>query len=141
MPRPIAPLLLRESKRLQQAENSSRLAWSFGVATSNGWGESKIGDPLMFDAPFIDRPYVSHSYFVDDDDIIATRFPRAFGGVYRWVVEETLYVGAHVFVVVETQSPFIPTDVPKDPGYNIEHHFTFAGIGIKSIPAHLLDDD
>jgi hypothetical protein len=117
-------------------ENSGRHAVSFGGFETTGWGEIPNPDAFAFGATYIKMPAVSYGYALDDEAIIDTRFPRCWGGVMGWERDENdFYVGAHVFVVVETQSAFIAVseEEENDPNYTISHFFTFNGIALKYV--------
>ncbi len=124
----------------QHKENGARLAHSFGVYETSGWGEFESEDAIVFDAPYLERPSVSYGASLLDDDDTAkvrdTRFPRCSGIVKDWDIDKNgLYRAAWVLVVVEDQSPFVePTDPDPDPDYNIVHDFTFLGTAMKDIP-------
>jgi len=120
-------------------ENTSRLAIAQCSFSTHGWGEFKVPEVAYFTSTFIARPSVSVGTSVDGDALVATRFPRVTAGVYRWLQDvRGFYTGAWVFFVVDTQSAFINTNRP-DPGYDLIHDLTFAGIAIKALPSHLLD--
>ena len=122
-------------------ENSSRLATCQATFTTHGWGEMKLPDVAYFSGSFIDRPSVSTGFAIDGDALVPTRFPRVSAGVYKWLQDRSgFYTGAWVFIVVDTQSPFIATTVATDPGYDLIHDFTFTGVATKALPAHLLED-
>jgi hypothetical protein len=122
-------------------ENSARLATAQLSFTTHGWGEFKLPEVAYFSATFIERPSVSYGMSIDGDALIPTRFPRVTAGVYRWLQDvKGFYIGAWVFFVVDTQSPFITTTVTSDPGYDLIHDLQFTGIAAKILPAHLLDN-
>lgn len=132
----------REAWNSQIAENSARGAWAYGTAHSKGWGEIMIDEPIMFGLTFVKQPIVSYGFALDDDDqLVDGRFPRANGGVVRWVLDaDDFYVGAYVFVTVATADPLlaaqsldVATDFREDPNYDITHSFTFFAVAIKDI--------
>lgn len=138
IPEPFRALEERHARQGQIAENSIRLGWCHFKATSTGWGEFKIPECFEFDMTFIEEPNVTHGMSTNGDLLVDTRFPRAHGGVYRWKRNaKGFYQGAWLFVVVDTRSPYITTTL-DDPGYSIDHYFTFAGTAIKDLPDHLL---
>jgi hypothetical protein len=123
------------ANRRQVAENGMRLAFSWGFASTSGWGEFEIPDAVEFDCAFIDEPAVTYGYSLDGDKLVKKRFPRAWGGVSKWLQDERgFFVGAHVFVVVDTLSPAEIAGVPEaDPNYDLDHTWQFAGTGIKAL--------
>lgn len=134
-------LALDRHRRLRQSveENSTRLAQSYAVYTTTGWGEFKDPTVINFSCTFIEEPMVSHGYSLNGDLLVSTRYPRAFGFVFKWRQDNRdFYTGAWVATVVETQSYYIPTTV-LDPAYSIDHTFIFSGIAIKDLPTHLLE--
>jgi hypothetical protein len=75
-----------------------------------------------------------------DEVLIDTRFPRSWGGVFQWKQNARgFYTGAWCYTVVETASPFIAAQY-EEPGYTIQHHFQFAGLGIKDLPEYDVDE-
>lgn len=133
-------LRLEESRRMAQAENTGRLAFAYGQASTTGWGELEIPSCIDFELTFIEMPYVAYGFAVDGESLVDTRFPRCSGGVSRWRQDTNgYYVGAWVFVTVETQSPYIAT-TEVEPGYPIDHFFSFSGIALKNVSPYLLDD-
>jgi hypothetical protein len=120
----------------QVRENSARLAFSWGRASTHGWGEFQIPEPIEFDVTFTHQPDLSYGYAIEDGDkLVPKRFPRAWGGVYDWLQDEFgFYTGAHVFVVVDTLSPAEIADVPEaDPNYDLDHTWMFSGLAIKAM--------
>lgn len=136
----------RRSTVNQIGENSARQANAFATFVTTGWGEVQFPDCYEFDLTFAERPFVSYSYsviknaLVDEDEILVpTRFPRAFGGVFGWKQNtHDFYTGAWCFAVVDTQSPYILT-AEVDPFYTIQHHYTFSAMGIKDLPEYQVD--
>lgn len=128
-------------QRIQQVdENSARLAKAFAMYDSTGWGEFTVPTVFDFGLTFVEEPSVSYGYALDGDTLVDTRFPRCWGGVYKWKLDiKGFYTGAWVFFIVETQSSFIDTG-EADPNYDINHYFTFEGVAYKDLPAYLLDD-
>lgn len=138
----------------RHGENSPRLAQAWADYTTTGWGEVAFPDCFDFNLTFAERPFVSYSYKVIrhqlspdtypelvDDVLVDTRFPRCHGGVYDWQMNSRgFYIGAWMFVTIQTQDPWITTTYP-DPNYVIQHHFTFAAMGIKDLPDYQVDED
>ena len=128
--------------------------------TTTGWGEFEAPDAQYFTTTFVKRPSVAHSFSIDGDTLVDGRFPRVTAGVQKWLQDERgFYTGAWLFFVIETMGMqfqptyVLPTDsdgmvgtvsvpypIPADPNYTIIHDFTFTGIAMKAIPAHLLED-
>lgn len=124
---------------LQTQENSTRLAQSFAHFTSKGWGEFSMEGVTRFDCTFIEKPTIAHGYALEDDDLINDRFPRCWGGSYKWQRNNKgFYVGCWIFFIVETQSILIDT-FSLEPNYNITHFFSFTGLATKDVPSHLLE--
>lgn len=126
----------------QVAQNSARTAFAWGDCSSHGWGEYEIADPIMFGITFVAQPTVAHGWAMQDDDQLTEgRFPRAGGGVTRWIRDSNdFYVGAHVLVTVATADPLLAAqafdvyeEFHNDPGYDLTHTFTFTGMAIKDI--------
>lgn len=151
-----------ETRRAQihrDAENSARYATSYVSYKTTGWGEFVSADCQYFTTTFVKRPSVAHSLSLDGDTLVTGRFPRVTAGVHKWLQDrDGFYTGAWLFFVVETigmqaqRTYVLPTsetastgvvaiDVPlaADPNYELLHDFTFTGVAMKSIPAHLLE--
>lgn len=133
----------REAWVRQVDQNSVRLAIASMVVSTEGWGEKTIRKVIDFGATFIEQPTVSHGYALsddaDDDEVLVDgRWPRAMGFVRDWQSFDQggmrFYTGAYVAVIVDTIGPaqLIP-DPFDDPGYTIEHSFTFTGLALKGI--------
>ena len=131
----------RRRQQVQQVnENSARLAQAFAMYDSTGWGEFTVQAVFDFGLTFVEEPVVAYCYALDGDTLVDTRFPRAWGGVYKWKLDSKgFYTGAWVFFVVETRSSFIETSA-AEPGYEINHYFTFTGIAYKDLPTYLFDE-
>lgn len=118
-------------------ENSGRHAIAYGSFVTTGSGEIVNPDPLVFNVPFVHKPAVSYSYYIDEEDLIDTRWPRCWGGVMGWELTSTedvdLYVAATAFVIVETTSFEQVTDNLDEIIYSIEHFFTFNGVALKYV--------
>jgi len=141
-------------------ENSARYASAYVSFSTTGWGEFLAPDVQYFTTTFVKRPSVAHAISIDGDTLVDGRFPRVTAGVHKWLTnEQGFYTGAWLFFVVETvglqsQGLYVmPTDsdgligtvnmpvpIPPDPDYTIIHDFTFTGVAMKAIPAHLLED-
>jgi len=138
----------RRAEVNRHGENSPRLAQAWATFRTVGWGEKAFNNCYEFDLTFAERPFVSYGNVVItnrlqdvDEVLIDTRFPRCWGGVYQWKQNaHGFYTGAWCYTVVESASPFIATTY-EEPEYVIQHHFTFAGIGIKDLPDYRLDEE
>lgn len=124
----------------QQAENASRHALAMGTFLTTGWGEVVFSDCFDFEMTFTERPTVSYGVSLGgDNDLVATRYPRATGGVYRWKQDvHEFYTGAWCYVTIDTRSPFIATS-EAEPGYTLYHDFLFQGNAVKVLPDYLAD--
>jgi hypothetical protein len=137
----------RRSQVNQHGENTPRLAQAWATFRTTGWGEKSFEDCYEFDLTFAERPYVSYgnvilsSALTDVEEVlIDTRFPRCWGGVFYWKQNARgFYTGAWCYTVVETASPFIVAEY-EEPGYTIQHHFQFSGLGIKDLPEYDVDE-
>jgi hypothetical protein len=137
---PFVALEMRRRRVSQDQENSARLAQTFAFYTTTGWGEFKDPEVINFDCTFIHEPYIAHGYSTNGDKLVLTRYPRAWGFVFQWKQDNRgYYVGAWVATVVETQAFDIPT-TELDPGYSIDHSFTFTGIAIKDLQVELMEN-
>lgn len=146
----------REAWNDQIAQNAARTAWAWGQASSHGFGEFLIEDPIIFGLTFVYPPNVSHGFaLVDDDQLVDGRYPRAGGGVASWIQDSNdHYVGAHVFVTVGTADPIMAAQgalleakdghfdgetapafdrFREDPGYDVTHNFMFVGLSFKDV--------
>ena len=122
----------------QHSENSTRLATAHARFQTTGWGEVEFENCFIFGVTFVDQPSVSFGYSLQEGlDPVPSRFPRAFGFVSQWKLNDKgFYVGAWCAVAVDDRSSFIGTTEP-DPDYVLEHDFRFEGIAMKDVPAHL----
>lgn len=130
----------RESWLDQIAENSARQAFSWESYESTGLGVCEFEDAIDFGLTFIEKPFISYGYNVENADEL-DELPRSTGGVYKWKQDgRGFYIGAHVFVVVDLFSDSVaPTpmfaEVPV-----VTHHFTFTAVAIKDIGADAFRD-
>ena len=149
----------RRAALQQQFSNSAGYASAFVRVKTTGWGEYLLPDAYTFGTAFAERPSVAHAIAIEGDDLVKGRFPRVTAGVRKWQLDEKgMYIGAWLFVLVETlgvqdRSIFalpqaegvtigvvtIPQPLPKDPGYEIAHDFTFTGTAIKIVPTTILE--
>ena len=150
----------RRAEIAKTNENSARYASSFVTFKTHGWGEFVSPDAQRFTTTFTRQPSVSHGLALDGDTLVDGRFPRVTAGVHKWLRDsDGHYTGAWLFFVVETmgmqfQRTYslgqsdgtsvglvnVPVPIPDDPMYDLVHSFTFTGIAMKAVPAHLLED-
>lgn len=130
-----------EANDRRHLENSARLAEAYGFFDTSGWGEFAFETCHKFGLTFIEEPVIAYGYSLDGDALVDLRFPRAWGMVYKWKQDvRGYYVGAWVAIVVDTLSPATIAAVPEDdPGYDLNHTFTFTGIALKDLPTDVLD--
>lgn len=114
----------RERWREQNAENSARLAFAWGVSTTTGPGAQVHDKAIKFGLTFVEKPMFSYGFIiVSSDDFDAGYFPDSKGFVTDWEQDgRGLYVGAHVGVNVMCLA-----------GDVIEHHFEFKGTALKDV--------
>lgn len=144
---------------IRDAENAARYASSFISFKTTGWGEFLSPEAQYFTTTFVERPFVSHCFSLDGDDLIEGRYPRVTAGVHKWVLDgDGFYRGAWLFFAIETlgiqsQQTYVlpqnestsiglvsvPSPLAADPNYEIIHDFTFTGTAMKAIPAYLLE--
>lgn len=127
-------------------ENSARLAQAYVVYSTTGQGTIQFEDSFDFDLVFIEKPFVSHSFVCDADELAEelgvvdsseVPYPVSSGFVTYWQQDENdFYTGCWLGAKVS----FDVLDlIPVDAQPTLEHHFTFAGIAMKDIP--LQSDD
>ena len=125
-------------------ENSGRHCMVYGTFQTTGWGCAVFDTDVTFGVSFTETPIVSYAAAVPIDQQGQTfgdytNFPRVSGGVYRWrTTPKGLYTGAVCFACVELAAIadytlLIPPALPA--GFIMDHHFTFAGIAVKVVPA------
>lgn len=126
--------------RQQVEDNSGKFAQAYGFFTSTGAGQVVMEDVIDFGAIFIEPPTVAHGYALTDVSVqlVDGSFPKAWGGIHEWVRDkDDFYIGAYAFLVVETISPY---SYATDPGYELDHFFTFSGIALKKLPPELFEE-
>jgi len=128
-------------------QNSARMAQAYAVFRTTGQGTQQYEERLPFGLTFIDKPIVSYASGCDIDDLAELLelddsddcpLPVCAGYVTHWDRDERdFYVGCWVSVRVNFPSVDMvdPTLMPV-----VEHHFTFAGVGMKDIPPEVSDD-
>lgn len=111
----------------QLRQNTSRLAQSFNFVETAGAGGQRLPAVVHFACTFIEKPVVATGFTVESD--MGADFPLVTAGVWRWQTDKRgYYIGCWVFVRVESATDLV-----------IQHDFTFTGIAMKDLPAHLLD--
>lgn len=155
---PYGQLARIEAIRSAQRENSARLAKSHAKYRTVGFGESRAAQVFDFDIVFTGEPTISYGHWVDvsgdNPDLSAGRYPRAHGGVWQWRTQPSpsdptrmFYTGAWVYFVVDVSGlPSAgasgacgPTGPTVGPAYVVNHHLSFEGVALKSVPGHLLE--
>lgn len=125
----VSSIEARRNRIEQVRENSARHAWSYCQLNSHGIGEIQLATVVNFDCTFIEEPRIATGFQVDGDLLIDGSFPTVTAGVWKWARDaREFYTGAYVFFVVS-----------GDPGYDLQHDFTFSGIAIKDLPEHLME--
>lgn len=127
--------------RRQIEDNAGKVANAFGFFQSTGQGQVICEDVIDFGCIFLERPGVSHGYALSETspELIVGAFPKAWGGVTEWVRDKDgFYQGAYVFLCVETFS-FFPAE-SSDPGYELDHTFTFTGMALKRLSTELFEE-
>lgn len=121
------PTLLAERRadaRAIRQENSARWAISAHRIDTEAGFAARIGEPLMFEAPFVHPPYVGYSLSIKSDPDPQTGWlPDGRGGVVRWRVNSKgHYTGAYVYVSCRGLA-----------GALVQHHFLFFGTAYKDL--------
>lgn len=136
----------RREREQQTRENSARLAQAYAVFRTTGQGTQQWSERVDFGLTFIEKPVISYASSVDIDeladlmgleDTLSVPLPTCAGFVVTWDQDERdFYTGCWVAVRVAFPSlDFVdPTLMPE-----VEHHFTFAAIGMKDIPPETED--
>lgn len=149
---PYGQLARVEANKAAQRENSARLAKAHAKYRTVGAGESRAVDVFDFEVVFTAEPVVSYGHWLDisgdNPDLVTGRYPKVSGGVWQWRTQPSpsdptrmFFTGAWVYFVVDantTESAFSgPPAVP--PAYVVNHHLSFEGVAMKSVPGHLLE--
>lgn len=125
----VSSLEAHRGRIAQTAENSARQAFCYAEIATHGVGQVQHLEVVPFDCTFIEEPNVAYGFKIDGDTLVDNYFPNCSGGVWKWQQDRRgYYLGAYVFFVIS-----------GDPGYDLEHNFTFSGIAIKDLPEYLLD--
>lgn len=149
-------------------DNSARPAASYARFTTTGQGTIEHPDRIKFDLTFIEEPVMAYGNFVDIDkmhELQVTRnpiLPVCTGYVTEWDVNDRgFYTGCWIAVRVyfgyeDFGIPITTVDptqadvntalnetrkaaVEKMNQAEIQHYFTFQGVGIKDIPLDVTD--
>lgn len=135
----------RRAALLRHGVNQARRAVVFHVYQTIGWGEFVEPEVVSFQTTFYNKPNFTSSFELDPDDINGNpqdvtdgRLPRAQAFVYKWRQDSHgHYTGAWVAVTVETIGLMQYINgvdyITSDPGYVINHHLHFTGIGTKNL--------
>lgn len=138
----------RRERQLNDKENSARLAHAFSSFTTNGQGTIQYEHRVDFGLTFVEEPAVSYGSYVDIDELAEllgiedsddAKLPLVSGFVSAWDQDERdFFTGCWVSVRVW----FPPEDaVPFDAAPAVDHHFTFAAVGMKDVPVDVEDDE
>lgn len=129
----------RREEVARDRENSARLAHSYATFVTTGIGSIQYAKRVKFGLTFIERPIVSYAAQFDIDELADLLdienaddidLPMCSGFVVNWEQDERdFYTGCWVAVRIDADP------VPME----IEHHFTFAAIGLKDIPPDATD--
>jgi hypothetical protein len=111
--------------RSAQAENGARWAVSSHTIETKGLTSARIADPVMFEAPFTQAPYISTGLAIRQDaDPASGWIPQVSAGVWQWHRNtKGHYTGAYLFVHVGAGAI----------GSVLQHHFTFSGLAYKDL--------
>ncbi|MGZ4745611.1 MAG: hypothetical protein ACXVYY_00875 [Oryzihumus sp.] len=96
-----------------------------------GGGELLLKDPVLFDAPFVRRPFLHTGSSVKHGSLIDGKFPQISLGVSAWSVsKENFFIGAYLFVRVEENGT----------SYALTHDFAFTGQVVRRTLGQLAED-
>lgn len=129
-----AQLMDRERHR----NNAGRRAWQSVTFETVGSGELLPADPIMFDTPFFEEPYVTYGHvLVDVPDREVFFLPASTAGVFKWVRNKRQWwTGAYVyFRVYADVKPGVSASTPAEP--KIHHHFTFSANSYKVLSGEI----
>lgn len=131
----------RRERSERDRENSARLAQSYSIFRTTGQGTHQYEERVQFGLTFIEKPLVAYGSFCDIDELADALdiedsddapLPVTAGFVVNWDQDDRdFYIGCWVGVRVNFP---VNDDVDGTAPVEIEHHFTFAGIGMKDIP-------
>lgn len=130
--------LVREAQRETQAANSARLSFSCHHQASNGVGHFTIDEPVIFDMPFLARPFFAEGAVVKTaPDLSTWGLPQGSACVWQW--ERNVkghYIGAYLALSVQVDllsGGFYLTP----PDVEMVHDLVFLGIGYKDLGAEI----
>lgn len=117
-----------------QRTNAARLAFSCHHQASTGVGHFTIAEPIMFDLPFLTRPFFAQGAAVRVQPPRAEwGVPQGSASVYQWERNSKgHYVGAYVSLSVslELLEGGFYTQIP---GVEMVHDLVFIGVGYKDL--------
>lgn len=135
----------RRSTLLRHSGNQARRAVALHTYQTTGWGVSVEPEVFSFQTTFYNKPNFTSAYDLnetdangDSQDLEDGRFPRAQAFVYKWRRDDHgHYTGAWVAINVDTVGvmEYVPGAdyISTDPGYVLNHHLHFTGIGTKNL--------
>lgn len=148
MPAPFRDLETRAGEYARHRENKARLAQVFGKYRTTGQGTIELEERIEFGLTFIEEPFLQYGTYANLDAIadlldlepgVTPPMPLCSGYVTAWDFDDKdLYIGAWVAVTVYFP-PIGETTVPPELQPEIEHYFTFSGVGMKDIPLDMRD--
>jgi len=135
---PFGDLERRRAQLEQIRQNTARLVKTQAHYRTSGVGEFRDETYIAFDCTFVELPCFTSGFSVESStDVVAGRFPRVSVGVYDWRTNTRgFYTGAWIFFVVDTAGFLEDAQV----NYDIVHHLSWEGIGMKDLPGYLLED-
>jgi len=118
--------------RAAQAENGARWATSQHIVETRGVVGLRRADPVIFEAPFLEPPFVSTGLTIKKDYAPETGWlPQASAGVWQWHRNpKGHYTGAFIFVSV----------LAAQPAAELQHHFLFSGVAYKDLGSSVAAD-
>lgn len=118
--------------RVAQAENGARWAVSQHIVETRGVMGLRKADAIVFEAPFLEAPYVSTGLTIKKDYAPETGWiPQATAGVWQWLRNpKGHYTGAFIFVNV----------LAAQPSSELQHHFLFSGVAYKDLGSSVATD-
>lgn len=118
--------------RAAQAENSARWAVSQHIVETRGRMAIRRSDPIIFEAPFFEPPYVSTGLTIKKDFAPESGWiPQASAGVWQWHRNpKGHYTGAFIFIAVHGAQA----------SSELQHHFLFSGVAYKDLGSTVAAD-
>jgi hypothetical protein len=110
--------------RETQRENGARWGVSSHTLATKGTTSLRVGDPLIFEMPFIAPPAIATGVAIlKDYDPTSGWMPRVSTGVWQWHRNvKGHYTGAYVYIRVDGVL-----------NSELQHHFTFSGTAYKDL--------